>query len=228
MGSIDFCKERAIRMQRRHTRTTALILIDRDGVINQNMPQGPTSVSEFKKRMIPDLSGLLKIIKGGFKIAVISNQPDVARKIITAKTLSDMNKIIERDALKAGIGSKNFTIKICPHTGDTCNCRKPKTGLIKQAVKEFGLDPKHTRFYIVGDQFRDIKTLLNYYDEALKPAKISRRQIFPILLRWKYSEYRPHNWKKYMSKGDEKRYTISHKLNSALKLIVKKEKSFRN
>jgi HAD superfamily hydrolase (TIGR01662 family) len=122
-------------------------------------------------------------------VGIITNQPDISRGLLRRSELKKMNDAIIRAARKAGIGPERMTIKVCPHTNeDDCDCRKPKTGLIDRVMKEFGLRPGTTRFYIIGDKLTDLQTLENYYRQELLPRGIPRKSMTTILLEWEYGD----------------------------------------
>ncbi len=57
-------------------------------------------------------------------------------------------------------GAKLDAIYFCPHnSADNCVCRKPKTGLIKQALSDFEIDLKNS--WMIGDKAIDIETGFN-------------------------------------------------------------------
>jgi D-glycero-D-manno-heptose 1,7-bisphosphate phosphatase len=128
------------------------VFLDRDGVINRailvnGLPQSPKSVGE-----IEILEGVVEAVKAikTLKLVpvVITNQPDVARSIISQNQVDQINYQI---GLLTGI--EHFYT--CFHDdSDKCNCRKPAPGLIYQAVNDLSLDIQKS--YLVGDRWRDI------------------------------------------------------------------------
>ena len=102
-----------------------------------------------------------------------------------------MSAILREKAADAGIKPENFVIEVCMHGKDSmCDCRKPKTGLVKKVVEDFKLNPREVDFYIVGDMIREILTLKNYYNEVLMPLGIDVKARTTILLNWKYGRDR--------------------------------------
>ena len=108
------------------------VFVDRDGVVNSALIRDG---KPFPPRNIKDLV----IIKGvkeavcllhelGFVMAVVTNQPDVARGHTTLDSILEIHKAIEIET-----GLHNFYM--CVHDeNDDCECRKPKIGLIKAAA----------------------------------------------------------------------------------------------
>lgn len=128
------------------------VFLDRDGVINRSKvrggkPYAPQSLTEFRLlpgavRAIEDLSA------AGFLIIVLTNQPDVGNYLMSRATLHSMHeKLLTKIRLDA--------IMVCPHRQDAgCSCRKPKPGLIRQAVRRWKIDLD--RSYMVGDRWSDV------------------------------------------------------------------------
>jgi len=136
------------------------IFLDRDGVINENIYEvdgkimAPANLDQLK--IIPKAKeGISKLKGAGFKIIVISNQPGIAFGYLDPKKLEEINNKIKKDL---GVDE----IYYCPHhikfTGD-CNCRKPKTGLVEEAAKDYNISVPNS--YFVGDSLSDIQTGIN-------------------------------------------------------------------
>lgn len=129
------------------------VFLDRDGVLNLSLvkdgkPYPPNQISEVE---ILDgvINGINLLREHGFKIVVITNQPDVARGVTSEQNVKKIN-----DYLGNEIGIEHFYT--CFHDDkDACECRKPKAGLLRLAAKELKLD-LHSSF-MVGDRWRDIE-----------------------------------------------------------------------
>ena len=152
------------------------VFLDRDGVINKPIiidgkGYAPRLLKDFK--IFPKVKGDVKKLRNsGFKVFVITNQPDIGNKLIKKKTLNEMHKL-----LKAKVPVNK--IYFFPHTrNDLCKCRKPKPGMIIKASHESKIYLKES--YVVGDRKTDIdaglkvgcKTIFvnhNYYEK--KPTK---------------------------------------------------------
>lgn len=107
--------------------------------------------NEFK--LLPDVIDALVIIKQeGYIPIVISNQRGIARGIMG---LRDVHNIHEQ--LNSVLKENNVSIEkfyICPHNHiDKCKCRKPKTGMILKAAKEYNINLVQSWF--VGDSEKD-------------------------------------------------------------------------
>jgi D-glycero-D-manno-heptose 1,7-bisphosphate phosphatase len=128
------------------------VFLDRDGVINRALvkdrkPFAPRRLAEF--RLLPGVTKAAADLKSaGFLLVVVTNQPDVGNGLTTPQALEAMHERLRR---RVPIDA----IMVCPHRQDAgCECRKPKPGLIRQASRDWGIDP--ARSYFVGDRWNDI------------------------------------------------------------------------
>jgi len=89
----------------------------------------------------------------------VTNQAGVARGLITK---ADVRKVNDRLVLLLGqAGVRLDGIYYCPHHPEygppeyrrDCECRKPKPGMIRQAIQDFGLDA--SRSVVIGDHVSD-------------------------------------------------------------------------
>ncbi len=128
------------------------VFLDRDGVIVKSIIKkgkgyAPTTLKNF--RIYKDSDRCIKVLNSkGFKTIVVTNQPDVERKLISHNTLRKMHKILK---------NKTEVTKIffCPHTSkNKCNCRKPKTGMLLKASRMLNINLKKS--YMIGDRKIDI------------------------------------------------------------------------
>jgi D-glycero-D-manno-heptose 1,7-bisphosphate phosphatase len=128
------------------------IFFDRDGVLNKSIvkngkPFPPSHLSEVELTdSIFELCTYLKSL--GYLLLVVTNQPDVARGTQTAQVVNEIN-----DYLKGVL--RIDKVYSCMHDDrHNCDCRKPKSGMIIEGVKDFSLDIN--RCYLVGDRWKDI------------------------------------------------------------------------
>jgi D-glycero-D-manno-heptose 1,7-bisphosphate phosphatase len=132
-----------------------VVFLDRDGVINKYPGQGRyvTSLNEFE--FIPgSIEGLRKLYKNDFKLFVTSNQAGVAKGLYAGKVLEKINQRLIRELKKNAV--KLSGIYYCTHKNeDGCLCRKPKTGLMEQALSDCGLKPDLS--FVIGDSFKDME-----------------------------------------------------------------------
>ena len=129
-----------------------LIILDRDGVINQDSPDFIKSPEEW----IPidgSLEAIGRLSQAGYKVVILTNQSGIGRGLISPDMLSQIH-VRMLDYIQQH-GGKIQIILFCPHhPDDECDCRKPKTGLYKELTKRLNIDLAGT--YSVGDSLRDL------------------------------------------------------------------------
>ena len=134
-----------------------VVFLDRDGVINEDSPAYIKSWAEFV--FLPrSLDALGRLNQAGFQAIIITNQSGIDRGYFTPETLSHMHTQMVKQ-IQAHGGSIT-DIFFCPHTPEAqCDCRKPRTGLIRQAVQKYGLVVEQT--VMIGDSTKDIECARN-------------------------------------------------------------------
>ncbi len=128
------------------------IIMDRDGTISEEVGY----IDRVDKlRLIPKSGEAIKLInKMGFKAIVITNQSGVGRGYFSELLVNRVNERL-KELLKR-FGAYIDAIYYCPHHPEAgCRCRKPNTGLLERAVKDFDIDPR--RSYIIGDKLTDLE-----------------------------------------------------------------------
>src|SRR3954469_21813374 len=111
-------------------RTTRLIVLDRDGVINHDSDQFIKSPEEW--RAIPgSLEAIARLNQAGYRVVVATNQSGVGRGLFGMTTLTAINEKMFK-ALSQ-VGGRIDAVFYCPHAADShCECRKPKPGMLQQ------------------------------------------------------------------------------------------------
>jgi D-glycero-D-manno-heptose 1,7-bisphosphate phosphatase len=129
------------------------VFLDRDGVINANVMRdglavAPTRVEDF--RFLPGVAGAVRdLSEAGFRIIVITNQPDLATDRTTQAIVHAMH-----DQIRSQLPIDD--IKMCGHVdADNCTCRKPKPGMLLEAAADWDLDLRQS--YLVGDRWKDVE-----------------------------------------------------------------------
>ena len=124
--------------------------LDRDGVLieDSGFIGDPAHI-----RILPDVPDALKrLADAGFARVVVSNQSGVARGFFSVEDVDRVNAAVAQSL--AGNGALVDAFYVCPHFDETCDCRKPAPGMIRQAVKEHDLTLKGSA--VVGDRGSDI------------------------------------------------------------------------
>lgn len=128
------------------------VFLDRDGTINVNNPEYVHKIKDFK--FLPGvISALKKLSKTDYKIIIITNQSGIARGLYGDKDLKILNKWMISELNKNGVRIDG--IYYCPHgLGDNCSCRKPKSGMLLRAMKDFKINL--SKSWVIGDEEKDI------------------------------------------------------------------------
>lgn len=131
-----------------------LIILDRDGVINEYDGSYICSVEEWQP--IPgSIEAMARLCKAGHRIAIATNQSGIARNFYNTDVLDAMHEKLER-LLEAQGGCISF-IAYCPHhPDDGCRCRKPLTGLLEQIRDHFHIEALKGSV-MVGDSRKDLE-----------------------------------------------------------------------
>lgn len=130
-----------------------LLILDRDGVINQDSDDYIKSVAEWLP--LPGaVEAIAALSKAGWTIAVATNQSGLARGYFDLATLEAMHAELQR--LVGERGGRVDAIHYCPHgPDDDCTCRKPLPGMIEAIGRQFDADLRGV--WLVGDSLRDLE-----------------------------------------------------------------------
>lgn len=132
---------------------TRLIVLDRDGVINQDSAAFVKNAAEFVP--LPGaLAAIARLHDAGFTIAVCTNQSGIGRGLLDETTLAEIHDKLEHLVVTAG--GRIDAIRYCPHLPDRgCRCRKPEPGMVIELMDLFSVTPDET--VLVGDSLRDLE-----------------------------------------------------------------------
>lgn len=130
-----------------------LVLLDRDGVINKDLPQGVLLPEQFE--MFPFVPSALSMLKqAGFKLAIVTNQSAIGTGLLTEQTLEYIHSQLQDKLLASGALIDRFYF--CPDRPDKpTHRRKPNPGMLEEALADFKANPKRTP--MVGDALRDLE-----------------------------------------------------------------------
>ncbi len=151
------------------------VFLDRDGVLNEKMPEGHyvTSWEEFVP--LPGITEAIRTLnKKGIRVIVVSNQRGIALGRMTSDAVEAIHAQLQ-GFLKAG-GAHIDAFYFCPHDKESCDCRKPKPGLFQQAAREFLTITPETSV-VIGDSLSDIEAGRNFGMAAvfILPSSEGRR-----------------------------------------------------
>jgi D-glycero-D-manno-heptose 1,7-bisphosphate phosphatase len=136
-----------------------LIILDRDGVINEDSDTYVKSAAEW----IPlpnSIEAIARLFNAGYTVVVATNQSGIGRGLFDLDDLEAMHAKLSDLVLDAG--GELAGIFYCPHKPeDDCHCRKPSPGLFNAIAKEFSLQSL-TDVPMVGDSLRDLQAGLSH------------------------------------------------------------------
>ncbi|MEN9374495.1 MAG: hypothetical protein RIR79_2047 [Pseudomonadota bacterium] len=135
-----------------HVNSVKLIILDRDGTINEDSAQFIKSPEEW--RPLPGaLEAIARLNHAGWHIVVASNQSGLGRGLFDVATLNAMHT--KMHTMLAAVGGRIDAIFYCPHgPEESCTCRKPNAGLFEKIRERYGMDLKGMP--TVGDSLRDL------------------------------------------------------------------------
>ena len=135
------------------TRRGPAVFFDRDGTLIELIDylHDPGRV-----RLLPGAcSGLSNLRRAGFALVVVSNQSGIGRALFD----DEARRAVDRRMSELLGAARPDLILCCPHApggeAAACTCRKPETGMIREAEQRLGLDLG--RSYLVGDSPADIE-----------------------------------------------------------------------
>lgn len=132
-----------------------LIILDRDGVINEDSDEYIKSAEEWLP--IPgSLEAIAQFNYAGYEVAIATNQSGIGRGYYDLEALHDMHK--KMAVLLEAIGGSVDAIFYCPHVPSArCSCRKPRPDMLLEIARRFKVESL-SGVYFVGDTYNDIET----------------------------------------------------------------------
>lgn len=95
-----------------------------------------------------------RLNQAGLAVIVVTNQSGVARGYFPESLVQQVNECMQRELVS--IGARIDAVYYCPHSSaDSCDCRKPNTGMIERAAREHQIDL--SRSFMVGDRYGDME-----------------------------------------------------------------------
>ncbi len=130
-----------------------LVILDRDGVINQDSDQFIKSPDEWKP-IVGSLEAITRLTQAKYRVVVASNQSGLARGLFNIDNLNQIHDKMHRSL--AELGGYVDAVFFCPHAPKAaCTCRKPKPGLFVDIATRLGI--QLTGIPAVGDALRDLQ-----------------------------------------------------------------------
>ncbi|CAM4353620.1 D-alpha,beta-D-heptose 1,7-bisphosphate phosphatase [Pedobacter westerhofensis] len=139
----------------KYERMNKAIFLDRDGVLNHEIHDYITRLEDFEvlEYQIPPLK---RFFDEGYLLVVITNQGGIALKRYTEETLAEMHELLFNKFEEQG--AEIIHAYYCPHhptVSGECECRKPKSGMLLEAIAEYDIDPALS--VMIGDKPRDVE-----------------------------------------------------------------------
>jgi len=136
-----------------------VVFLDKDGTLIENVPY---NADPALIRLMPEARrAIMRLVRAGFSIAVVSNQSGIARGYFPEAAMAAVRERLTE--LFAPMGADLVGFYYCPHHPEgsieefaiDCDCRKPAAGMILRAAAELGVDPAES--WMVGDTLDDVE-----------------------------------------------------------------------
>ncbi len=129
-----------------------LVILDRDGVINHDSVEYIKSADEWLA-IDGSAEAVGRLTRAGFTVVVATNQSGLGRRLFDADALNGIHE--KMGDLIGSYGGSIDQIVFCPHLPDDgCDCRKPRSGMLRQLAENYDLALEGVP--VVGDSLRDI------------------------------------------------------------------------
>jgi len=135
-----------------HLRT---VFLDRDGVVNEKMPEGQYVASCEEFRLLPGaVEAIARLNRTGLRVILVSNQRGIALGLYTGADVDAIHAWLRN--FLGSRGARLDGVYYCPHDKGECDCRKPMSGLFEQAVRNFpDIDAQSSM--MIGDSLSDME-----------------------------------------------------------------------
>ena len=130
-----------------------LIILDRDGVINEDSDEFIKSPQEWTP-IRGSLEAIARLHRAGWRVVVATNQSGIARQLFDLDTLARIHETMHRRVIETG--GLIDAVFFCPHgPDDRCACRKPLPGMFHDIAGRLRIDLQGVP--AIGDSLRDIQ-----------------------------------------------------------------------
>ena len=130
-----------------------LIILDRDGVVNQDSADYIKHPDEWVA-LPGSLQAIAKLYQAGYTVTIATNQSGLARGLFDINALTAIHQKFRKEL--AQLAGAIDTIFVCPHGPDEqCVCRKPLPGLFEDLARRYDIDLKSVP--AIGDSLRDLQ-----------------------------------------------------------------------
>jgi len=130
-----------------------LIILDRDGVINEDSDEYIKSPTEWNP-IRGSLEAIARLHRAGWRVVIATNQSGIARKLFDLDTLARIHETMHRRVIETG--GLIDAVFFCPHgPDDGCSCRKPLPGMFHDIATRLRINLQGVP--AIGDSLRDIQ-----------------------------------------------------------------------
>jgi D-glycero-D-manno-heptose 1,7-bisphosphate phosphatase len=131
------------------------VFLDRDGVINRKPPEGEYITQPAQLVMLPGAAEAIALLNRTSRtVIVVTNQRGIALGLMSERDLVEIHTHLRAEL--ALHGAVLDAIYFCPHDRNQCACRKPATGMIDSAFRDFP-GARAENSILIGDSLSDIE-----------------------------------------------------------------------
>ena len=131
------------------------VFLDRDGVINRKPPEGQYVGRWEEGEILPGVAeAIYRLNRSGRKVLVVTNQRGVALGRYTEQDVVEFHLQLQKHLSRQQ--ARLDGLYFCPHDKGQCDCRKPKTGMFRQAFREHP-GALSANSVLIGDSLADIE-----------------------------------------------------------------------
>ncbi len=161
--------------------SSPILFVDRDGTLVEEPPDNQVDALE-KIRFMPGVfAALAQLRRRGFRLAMVTNQDGLGTGSFPRPAFEQAHHFILEAFRSQGVEFE--AIFICPHfTGDGCDCRKPRIGLVKDYLRDQDIDLEASA--VIGDRETDLEFARNL---GLRSFRVTRHgsdsETWPAIVR---------------------------------------------
>ena len=147
------------------TAHTPVLFVDRDGTLVEEPPDEQVDALD-KVRFMPGVfAALAELRRAGYRLAIVTNQDGLGTASFPTEAFEKVKAFILEAFRSQGIDFE--AVFVCPHRAqDGCECRKPRTGLLTQFLREGGIDLAASA--VIGDRESDSELARNLGVRSLR------------------------------------------------------------
>lgn len=130
-----------------------LLLLDRDGTLNVHRP-GYIDAPQGLVLLPGAAQAVATANRAGCAVVLVTNQRGIATGRLTRAQLREVQRALVDELGR--VGAWLDAIQLCPHAEGTCDCRKPRAGLVREALRRAPW-ASPARCVLIGDQPGDVR-----------------------------------------------------------------------